>query len=47
MCAEKAFIDNIQDEESDSLRRVMFALSKHSPYRLTPEFEALISFSDN
>ena len=45
MCC-KAFLVNDQGPEAAALRRGMQALNKCKPFRLTPEFEELISVSD-
>lgn len=46
MAAEKCFIEDRRGAAVDSLRRCMEALSKHNPYRLTPEFEELIQLGE-
>lgn len=42
ICVEQAFINNMQGEAVESLRRIYKACINCNPYRLTPEFEALI-----
>jgi len=44
MLVEKAFADNMQGPEVESLRRCFNALQQCSPYRLTEEWDALIEF---
>lgn len=39
---EKAFLTNDQSKYSRALRRCIKAINKVSPYRLTPEWDALI-----
>lgn len=39
---EKAFLSNLQGPVADALRRGATALFAGLPYRMTPEFEALV-----
>jgi hypothetical protein len=41
---ENCFIENRQGPEIEALRRVVTALSKCTPYRMTPEFDKLCEF---
>lgn len=50
MMVEKVFMDNINDERSDSLRRCIQAwngLHEEKIFRLTPEWDALIDLTKN
>ncbi len=40
------FMRNERGEEVESIRRIVIALHKCNPYRKTPEFEALIKFTE-
>lgn len=42
MCVEKAFRENMKGPEVEALRRAANAFAKCKPYRMTPEFEALL-----
>ncbi len=41
-----AFIKNSQGNDIDALRRGFNAIQNCNPYRMTPEFEKLIEFSE-
>lgn len=42
ICMKKAFLANEQNKATESLRRCVSALSKCHPYRMTPEWDAMI-----
>ncbi len=44
MCVEKAFCNNSQGPAYDALRRAYKAIRQCTHYRMTPEFDKLISF---
>jgi hypothetical protein len=46
MMVEKAFINNMQGLEIESLRRCYKCIQDCSIYRMTPEWDNMISFSD-
>lgn len=46
LVCEQAFIKNMQGPAAYSLRRTAKAMEAGKPYRLTPEFDALISTED-
>lgn len=43
MMMEKAFMEDMQGDHVESLRRCVRAMWLHNMYRSTPEFEALIT----
>ena len=44
--AEDLFVNNRHSDAVDSVRRCLKAINKANPYRMTPEFDALIKFKD-
>jgi hypothetical protein len=46
MAAEQAFLNNVSGPAIEALRRGLTAITKCQYYRMTPEFEALISFTE-
>lgn len=44
MAVEHCFMEEISDERANSVRRCMLAMQEGYPFRLTKEFDELISY---